>query len=169
MRFRRLSAAVAAGALLIGGANFARLYRPAAETAADPVSAAAYYRFGVIPNQIVYDLWNVGYDASEAEVMGGLLRFADAVKDRHFDKVILAYRGAPRFILDGDDFHRIGQEFDVQNPVYTLRTFPEKLTTMDGHPAFGRWTGGMLGVLNAQLEDLNALGRRWYLDDILSH
>lgn len=169
MHLRRVLTAVAAAVLFTGGVNYARLYRPAAETAADPVSAVAYYRFGVIPNQIVYDLWNVGYGASEAEVMGGLLRFADAVKDRHFDKVILAYRGTPRFILDGDDFHRIGQEFDFQNPVYTLRTFPEKLTTMEGYPAFGSWTGGMLGVLNAQLKDLNELGRRWYLNDILYH
>lgn len=169
MQLRRILVALASAALLVGGVNYARLYRPAASTAADPVSAAAYYRFGIAPNQIVYDLWTVGYDASEAEVMGGLLRFADALKDRRFEKVILAYRGEPRFILDGDDFHRIGQEFDYQNPVYTLRTFPEKLKTMEGRPAFGSWTGGMLGVLNAQLEDLNELGRRWYLNDILYH
>ena len=132
------------------------------------VTVYAYYHLGVAPNSIVFDLWRVGWGATQAEVIGVFLRFADQMKDREFGEIRLAYRGKTKFILDGEDFHDIGREFSYQNPVYVIRTFPEKLRTPGGRRAFSTWSGGVLGVLGKQMEDLNDLGRRWYLNDMLS-
>lgn len=37
---------------------------------------------------------------------------------------------------------------------------------MAGTPAFETWTGGMLGVLNGQLQDFNTFHARWYIKDL---
>lgn len=159
---------VAGLAACVVAVNIARV-NGAATTAAryqDDITSYAYYRFGIIPDSIVFDLRSVGWGASQVQVLGVFLRFAREMKDRDFREVRLSYRGRTKFILGGDEFSDIGQEYQYQNPVYTIRTFPEKLRTPDGRRAFSTWSGGLLGVVGQQMEDVNALGRRWYLDDM---
>lgn len=122
---------------------------------------------GVIPDSIVYDVWDLGRTASQAEVLGGFMRFADEMKDRESREVRLASPGQTKFILSGHDFAVMGDEYFYQNPVYTIRTFPEKLSRPDGRPAFDNWSGGFIGVISAQMDDVNELGRQWYLNDLL--
>lgn len=132
------------------------------------VSALAYYRYGVSPSSIVLDLRNVGPESSAARTIGGLVDFAENLSDREFDEVVLAWRGEARFILGGDDFREIGRTASYQNPVYTIRTLPEKLRRPDGSRAFSVWTGGMIGVLGAQMDDVNDFAGQWYLDDAIA-
>ena len=68
---------------------------------------------------------------------------------------------------DGDEFLKIGQEYSYQNPVYSVRTFPEKLRVPSGEPAYSSWTGGLLGVVGAQMDDVNEMARAWYISDLL--
>lgn len=147
--------------------NYIKLSLPAQEAADEGVSVISYYKFGLLPNSIVYDIWDVAPSSSQASVLGGFLRFSENLKDRTFSKVILSFRGTPKFVLDGEDFKIIGQEFEYQNPIYTIRTLPEKLQTPQGKQAFESWSGGVLGVLNAQMEDVNEMGYQWYLEDLL--
>lgn len=168
-RPRKILLGALAAVACVGAVNAARFYPQvnAATGHQGNLTVMAYYRFGVVPDRIVYDLWDVGWDASTAQVMGGLMRFSAEMKDRDFAAVHLAYKGKTKFILDGDDFRQIGREFAWQNPVYLLRTFPEKLRHPDGSRAFDTWSGGVLGVLNAQLEDLNEVGQQWFIEDML--
>ncbi len=161
-----LGAAVIAAAL--SGVNYVRVHQPAQEALkyTDEVSVASYYRFGVVPDAIVFDLRTVRYDASGALILGRFFKFAEEMKDRQFREVRLAYKGETKFILDGDDFHEIGQQNSFQNPLYTVRTFPSKLRAPDGTSAYSSWSGGLLGVLNAQMGDVNQMSRDWYLDDM---
>lgn len=69
-------------------------------------------------------------------------------------------------MLKGDYFQTIGLEYGVQNPVYTLRTLPENVYTLEGKQAFGSWTGGWLGVVGKQMEDLNEFHRLWFMSDL---
>ena len=148
--------------------SWARVHQPAADGMdGRDTTVAAYYRYGIMPDEIVFDIWSVAGNASPAGILGGFMSFAEEMKDREFRQVVLSYRGEARFILDGDDFAEIGRELAWQNPVYLLRSFPERLTTPDGRPAFNTWTGGMIGVLGAQMEDINALSQAWYLEDEL--
>jgi hypothetical protein len=64
--------------------------------------------------------------------------------------------------MKGEDFKSIGSEFAAgQNPVYLIRTLPEKLYHPNGDAAFPHWEGGLLGVVGKQMDDVNAMARRW--------
>ena len=62
----------------------------------------------------------------------------------------------------------MGEEYGWQNPIYTMRTFPEKLYTPNGLNAFSSWEGGMLGVTTKQVEDFNRLCDEWYFNDMIN-
>jgi hypothetical protein len=115
-------------------------------------------------SKLVYDLTSVAPTNSVADVFRVFLQFASREKDREFNSVELGFRGASRFLIRGDYFKQLGQEFGTQNPIYTIRTFPEHLTKLDGSPAYPTWTGGLLGVSGKQMEDFNDFHRQWWLD-----
>ena len=153
----------------IVGINHFRLNSYAAEAMKfRDVEVLAYYRYGVLPDSIVLDIRDVGLENSAAATIGGVIEFADALSEREFREVVLAWRGEPRFILGGRDFQEMGREAAYQNPVYTIRTLPEKLRAPDGSRAFSVWTGGMIGVLGAQMDDVNEFARQWYMQDALA-
>jgi hypothetical protein len=94
----------------------------------------------------------------------GVFQSAQALYDakRSFDRVILARDGTPVFVMKGEEFLQIGMEYGAgQNPVYLIRTLPEKLYRPSGKPAFGRWEGGLLGVLGKQMEDATNAAKQW--------
>ena len=157
---------VVLGAVVVG-LNWVRVATPAQESVKyrNGISAIGYYRYGIVPGTIVYDLRSVEGEASAASVLGGFFEFAGAMKDRDFDEVLLAWRGDVRFRLPGLDFKEIGTSVAWENPVYLLRTFPERLKTPKGTPAFDVWTGGALGVLSAQMDDVNSLAETWFMRD----
>jgi hypothetical protein len=164
---------VAVGTLItlaaIGAVNHFRLNTHANEAMEyREADVLAYYRFGFLPTTIVFDIRGVETGNSAAATIGGLIEFADSLSERRFDKVILAWRGKSRFILDGDDFQSMGRSASYQNPVYTVRTLPEKLRRPDGTLAFSTWSGGAIGVLGQQMEDVNRFAREWYVNDALS-
>lgn len=154
--------------MLVAGLNFFRVQRAANDAARfkGDINFIAHYHWGIHPNVIVCDLWDVGWSASQTEVLGGFLRFAENMKKREFGEVLLAYRGDAKFRLDGAEYQRIGRKLAHQNPVFVVRTFPEKLKTPEGDRAFSTWQGGLVGVLGRQIEDLNELSRQWYLDEM---
>lgn len=116
---------------------------------------------------LVFDLEEVSLNKSRADVFRVLLQYADAIQDKDFDEIHLSYNGDVRFTLSGFHFKTIGEEYDWQNAVYTMRTFPEKLKTPYGYDAFDTWTGGVLGVTSAQMEDFSEFHDEWYFDELL--
>lgn len=170
MSARKIFIGAVAVVAAVAATNFFRVNSQvrAAVAGRDFMSAAGYYRYGVDPNNIVFDLRDLTAGASGAGVLGGFFQFAEEMQDRDFDYVYLAYHGHQRFRLAGDDFKEIGESFSYQNPVYLVRTLPEKLETPDGRRAFSSWSGGLLGVLGAQMDDVNALTRKWWLEDELN-
>lgn len=137
----------------------------ASDSRNEGLSEFAHYQWYVNPSVLVFDLRDVSGTNSEADVLRSLLQYAQAMKSRNFSKVVLAYKGDPRFMLEGSYFKKLGVEFSYQNPVYTLRTLPEHVYNLDGTPAFGTWTGGLLGVVGHQMQDLKSFGRQWFLTD----
>lgn len=165
--FRRFVIALVAVVAIVAAANLLMVQRFVWQAAAeDPrnegIEFVGYYRYGVLPTELVVDLWSIQPDKSMADVSRVLLSIARELKDREFDRVILAWRGDARFAMDGPYFARLGREYGIQNPVYTLRTMPENVYLIDGRPAFDTWTGGLLGVLGKQMEDLKDFHLRWY-------
>jgi hypothetical protein len=126
------------------------------------VAGIHVYRSWLIhPRDITVNLVTVG-DASTLDLTRALFQSAEALKDRKFGSVTLSRGGKAVFVLDGGDFAELGDEYaGGQNPMYLIRTLPEKLELPDGRSAFGTWQGGWLGVLGKQMEDVNSFGQAW--------
>lgn len=114
---------------------------------------------------LVYNLTSVAPTNSMSDVFRVFLQFASAERDRDFKSVELSTRSRPKFLITGNYFKQLGQEYGTQNPIYTIRTFPENLSKMDGSRAFPTWTGGWLGVSSKQMTDFNEFHQQWWLMD----
>lgn len=83
-------------------------------------------------------------------------------EQRSFELVRLARAGRAVYKLSGYDFQEIGKmAAEGENPVYMIRTLPEKLKRPSGGPAFDTWTGGAIGVLTQQMKDVTTAGTTW--------
>jgi hypothetical protein len=157
-------------ALAVFAANFVQLQAPLNSVMDDDsrnegVDVRVHFGSYINPNVLVFDLRKISGDKSRLDVLRVLLQFADRLQDKEFNAVALAYRGETRFKLDGFFFQTVGREYSFQNPAYTLRTFPENVQRPDGSSAFGSWTGGLLGVLEKQMSDLNRFCDEWFFLD----
>lgn len=164
-------------AIIAGGIysfNFLTVMQPTkstinADIRNDGISIDAHYKYFVLINTLVFDLKNVAADKAAADVFRVFLQTASALKNKNFERVELAYKGTPKFILTGEYFKTLGSEFGEQNPIYTMRTFPENLYNISGEAAFSKWSGGVLGVLGEQMNDFNAFNKQWYLDEMINN
>lgn len=163
------------GALMLGGlatvwaVNFISLQLPLNTIiSSDPrnssVSASASYQWMINPGVIVFSV-NDTSSATPADITRILLQYAERLESRAFNSVLLARNGKPVFVLKGEYFKQLGEEYGSQNVIYTLRTLPENVYELDGSPAFSSWSGGWLGVMSKQLEDLNIFYSRWLADE----
>jgi hypothetical protein len=155
----------------VWGWNYSALQGPLAQVLSDDsrndgIEVRAHFGSYLQSGILFFDLTSVGTGKAPADVFRVLLQFAAAVKEREFKRVVLAHRGVPKFQLEGAYFHQLGEEYSVQNPVFTMRTFPEHLLRPDGTRAFEQWSGGWLGVLNEQLEDFGEFHKQWYMNDM---
>jgi hypothetical protein len=132
------------------------------------VKATAHFDGWIDFDTVVFDLTDVSPSGSRMDVFRCFLQFAQAMKDREFKHVVLAARGKQKFILGGDYFHQLGEEYQSQNPVYTMRTFAPHLTAMDGSHPFSEYTGGLLGVLTKEMEQFSEFHNQWYVNDFSS-
>lgn len=167
---------VAGGLLLlivmVYGWNYLMLQLPMSEVIQEDgrnsgVSVSAHYSYYLDPTTLVYDLRDVSMTNSKADVFRVLLQYSAKMKSRRYDRVLLAFRGETKFVLDGAYFQQLGEEYGTQNPVYTIRTFPSHLKRPDGSDSYGTWTGGLLGVLGKEMEDFNDFHDRWYFRDMV--
>jgi hypothetical protein len=139
-----------------------------ADTRNAGIAAHAHFGDYVNPSVLVFDLEDVSPQNSPMDVFRAFLQFSAAVKDQQYTRVELAHHGTTKFVITGEYFRQLGAEYGKQNPIYTIRPFPEHLQHADGTGAYGSWTGGMLGVLGKQMGDFNDFHRKWYLDDVVS-
>lgn len=130
------------------------------------ISISVHYKFYIIPTTLVYNLKSVSTDKAAADVFRVFLQTSSVLKDKTFETIELSYKGQTKYFVKGDYFSKLGNEFGDQNPVYTIRTFPENLYKASGEAAYERWEGGVLGVLGKQMEDFNDFNKNWYLDDL---
>jgi len=165
-----LSALIVIAVAAIYAVNYFQLQQPMNQTIkSDPrndgIDVSVRYSNYIDPSTLIYDLRKVSGSNSPSDVFRVLLQFADQIKKKRFSTIELAYKGKTKFKLDGSYFQSLGEEYGSQNPVYTMRTFPEHLKTPYGSEAYSGWSGGWLGVLNKQLEDFNDFHKRWYLSE----
>ena len=162
---------LAAGAVF--GYNYIMVIQPAQtkiqeDTRNEGISVNVHFKFYTIPTTLVYDLKSISTDKAAADVFRAFLQTSSALKDKMFVTVEISYKGQTKYFIKGDYFSKLGTEFGDQNPMYTIRTFPENLFKTNGEAAYQQWTGGALGVLGKQMEDFNDFTKNWYLDDLVN-
>lgn len=136
--------------------------------AADPRNAAVHFTLMTSENDLRMCIQNIDETASAMSAFRVLLESADQLKDRSFDKVFMCFRDKDKFVLGGADYKTMGKDYKTQNVMYTIRTFPEKLTTPDGKRAFETRAGGVLYLMRVQMEDFNNMNKAWFLDTIVA-
>jgi hypothetical protein len=130
------------------------------------IKASASYSNWFPGSRIVFNLTEVSGSNSPADVFRVFLLYAEKQKNKSFTRVILAHKGKQKFMIEGPYFKKLGQEHGSQKPVYTIRTFPEHVFDLSGKQAFANWTGGVLGVVNKQMEDFNEFNKQWFINDL---
>ncbi len=162
--------------ILIGlgiyGFNYLNLKMPSSKiTNADErnsgISYDVHYDYHIMPSVLIYNLKKISVDKAAADVFRVFLQTSSALKEKKFDRVELAYKGKTKFMIRGDYFAEIGQEFGEQNPMFTIRTFPENLNNLNGESAYSEWSGGVLSVVGKQMEDFNDFTAKWYMDELI--
>lgn len=169
MKKKKFLIAASIAIFLIIGLNFMTAEREASAAVRDDprnngISVHAYYRFGVMPGSLVFDIWSIDANTAPLDIMRIFFDFAQKMKDRNFTEVRLAYRGETRFILPGSHFRTIGEQRSFQNPLFVINNLPANLQRPDGSPAFSTWTGGFLGVAANQIRDFETFYKGWFWD-----
>ena len=131
------------------------------------VRARAHFDGWIDTHSVVFDLNDVAGETSQMDVFRVLLQYAKEQRDHRYQRIILAAYGQKKFVVPGDYFQKLGQEYDTQNPVYTVRTFSHHVSTMDGANPFPEPDGGILWVVKQEMEQFTDFNKRWYLDDFL--
>jgi hypothetical protein len=154
----------------VWGWNYSALARPLGRVLAndsrnDGIQASAHFASYLNPKTLIFDLRSVEAGKAPADVFRVLLQFAGR-------SAASIHAGCPRAQWHAKVPTRrcvraaVGRRVLTQNPGYTMRTFPEHLKRPDGSPAFEQWTGGILGVLNEQLEDFAEYHKQWCAADL---
>lgn len=167
-RYWILASAPVLVAAVIWGINLALVGNPVssaleADSRNSGYTIHAHYGYYVDPTTLILDLSDASH-ASAIDLFRGIFQSADALhgRGRTFRKVVLANRRKEIFLMDCVKFDALGSEFgNGENPVYMIRTLPENLLLPDGTHAFGRWEGGVLGVLTRQMTDVSEVARAW--------
>lgn len=125
------------------------------------ISVSAHNSYYLDPTTVVLDVR--GFDnASCMDMFRVLFNFAKEMRANRYSRIVLEHRGTAKFLLTGDFFRGLGDDFAAgQNPMYLIRTFPENTYSPNGSPAFGHWEGGLLGVLGKQMGDVNDFCHSW--------
>jgi len=154
--------------LLVGASNFFLIGTPIKEALASDSRNERYrlvghYRYYVDRSTLVLDLRRANA-AAPADLFRGLFQCAQAMyeADRTFSWIVLARSRSAVFVMSGEAFYELGTTYALgENPVFLIRTLPEKLHHPDGSRAYGTWSGGLLGVALRQMEDANAAAALW--------
>jgi hypothetical protein len=113
-----------------------------------PVSISAHYAYYLLPNTLVLRMSATG-EAAAVDIWRSMFLAAESMYNngKHFSDVELSRGLTTEYILSGNDFFEIGREYkESENPIYMLRTLPEKLKGRDGSDAFGPSSGSLFGM-----------------------
>lgn len=126
------------------------------------INADAYYRHFYSSDTVVFDLLGAGSpSARRIDPVHLVLQFAGKLDLQSIDTVILARNGEGVFIIESADLRELATSYANGGRPWSFNHFPERVYSMTGQPAFGTWSGGLLGVLGKQLEDLEFFIKRW--------
>ena len=126
------------------------------------VQVDVYYDTYLANDAVVFD-WRSGGSSQERRIdpVHLLLQFCEKLDLHSVDRVILARNGRRVFYVLSADLKPLVESYANGGRVWAFNHLPESARTMSGQRAFEQWTGGWLGVLKEQTDDLNELIDDW--------
>jgi len=126
------------------------------------VNASVSYEGFVGSDIVVFDLRDGSKSgARRIDPVHLLMQFADKIDLYEVDRVILARNGQQRFYLQSKDLRPLVNSYAGGGRIWAFKNLPASIYRMSGSRPFGEWTGGWLGVLQKQSEDLNDFLTAW--------
>ena len=93
-----------------------------------------------------------------------LMQFAGKLDLYSVHRIVLARNGHRRFYISGTDLRPLADSYAGGGVLWAFNNLPANVRRMDGTRAFDEWTGGWLGVLKEQTEDVNEFIGEWIGD-----
>lgn len=128
----------------------------------EEVELSFRYSYYINPNKIAISLGQCS-NAAPVDILRTLLQTAEALQNRSFSTVELHKGYDHRFTISGNYFKELGEEYDIQNPVYTARTLPEKISNPDGGQAYRNFRSGISG-LSEEMESFKEFTLDWCIE-----
>jgi hypothetical protein len=126
------------------------------------VNADVYYDGAFSSDVVVFDLLDGGSsEVRRIDPVHLLLQFATQLDLNAIDRVILSRAGKMRFEVSGSNLRPLADSYAGGGRVWAFNNLPQAIRTSEGKQAYGEWTGGWLGVLQKQTEDLNNFIEAW--------
>ncbi|WP_422927445.1 hypothetical protein [Singulisphaera sp. PoT] len=100
-------------------------------------------------------------DARLVDVLHLLLQFAVKLKGSNFEYLSIAGGGKEVYRLPREDLKELAEQYGEGAKLWAINHWAERLRKPDGERPFSTWDGGALGVLTAQLADMNKALRTW--------
>ncbi len=130
------------------------------------IQVSVHFNHWIDNGVMVYDLRSVSVQSSQMDVFRVLLQYAEAQKNHRYQRVVLAAFGQPRLVIPGEYFQSLGQEYETQNPMYTIRTFAHHVQSLDGAYPWPEPDGGLLWVLGQEMDQFGQFNKTWYLSEM---
>ena len=128
------------------------------------ISISVHYQYYVNPNVLIFDIKDVN-GFSKIDIFRCFLQTAYALKEARFGKVELSSKGKTKFYVTCEYFNKTGKEYETQNSIYTLRTFPENLFNNDGRQAYQSAGGGFISAMTDEMNNVNDAFDKWLKDN----
>jgi hypothetical protein len=126
------------------------------------VNADVYYDGALSSRVIVFDLQNGGTgQARRIDPVHLFLQFAGKIDIDSLDRVCFARSGKIKYYIPANTLRPLADSYAAGGRVWSFNNLPQSVRTPEGQPAYSEWTGGWLGVLQKQTEDLNDFIHDW--------
>ncbi len=111
---------------------------------------------------VVFDVLDGGSpSARRIDPVHLLLQFAGRLDMYSIERVVLARNGRHVFYISAADLRPLADSYAGGGRVWAFNNVPARVRTMSGGRPYNEWSGGWLGVLQKQSEDVNDFIREW--------
>ena len=126
------------------------------------VNAKASYQGVLFTDSVIFDLRDGGSPAARRiDPVHVLFEFSSKLDLQAVRRVILARNGRYVFYIESSRLRPLADSYSGGGRIWSFNHLPESVRNMNGTRPYSEWSGGWLGVMKEQAEDLNDFISEW--------
>lgn len=125
------------------------------------VNVSVYYRGYLSTRDVVFDFQAREAKGRRIDPVHLLMQFASRIHLSGLGNVYLARDGVEHFRIYPSALDELASSYENGGRIWAFNNLPAAVRRIDGSQAFGEWTGGWLGVVKGQVEDLDSFLEQW--------